>query len=263
LLLGSLADFDPSQALPHADMPELERAVLHRVAEIDAEVREKYAAYDFQGVWTTVFTFATVNLSAYYFDVRKDALYCDAADSTRRRAALTVLDQLFHRIVTWLAPILVFTMEEAWLERFPGEMSSVHLQDMPETPAEWMDAELWTRAEMLREVRRVVTGALELERQAGRIGASLEAAPHVYVTPEQAAMIGDRAAFADLCITSDIRISTEPAPDEAFTLSDVPGVAVVFASAEGQKCQRCWKILPDVGGHAHPGVCARCDAALG
>jgi len=262
-LLGSLADHDPAQAVAHADMPELERAVLHRVAEIDAEVRAKYAAYDFQGVWTTVFTFATVTLSAYYFDVRKDVLYCDAEDSPRRRAALTVLDHLFHRLVTWLAPILVFTMEEAWLERFPGADSSVHLQDMPQTPADWLDPDLWARAETLREMRRVVTGALELERQAGRIGASLEAAPHLYVTQAHAAAIGDRAAFADLCITSDIRVSTAPAPDEAFTLADVPGVAVVFAPAEGSKCLRCWKVLPDVGTHRHEGTCARCDAALG
>ncbi|MEE4119040.1 MAG: class I tRNA ligase family protein, partial [Paracoccaceae bacterium] len=261
-LLGSLADYDPARAVAPADMPELERAVLHRLAEIDADVRAKYARYDFQGVWTQVFTFATVTLSAYYFDVRKDALYCDAEDSTRRLACLTVLDALFHRLVTWLAPMLVFTMEEAWLERFPGEDSSVHLQDMPATPADWRDPELWARMERLREVRRVVTGALEIERQAGRIGASLEAAPHVYVTPEIAALIPDRGGFADLCITSDIRISTEPAPDEAFTLAEVPGVAVVVAPAEGQKCQRCWKVLPDVGHHAHPGVCARCDAAL-
>jgi isoleucyl-tRNA synthetase len=243
-------------------MPELERAILHRLEGLDREVRARYSAYDFQEVWTRVFTFATVDLSAYYFDIRKDALYCDAADSLRRRACLTVLDALFHRLVTWLAPVLVFTMEEVWLERFPGAESSVHLQDMPATPEAWRDDALGARMETVRQVRRVVTGALEIERQAGRIGASLEAAPHVYVTDELADLL-DRDSFADLCITSDIRISTEPAPEEAFFLSDVPGVAVVVAPAEGRKCQRCWKILPDVGEHGHAEVCARCDAALG
>ncbi|MEM1429405.1 MAG: isoleucine--tRNA ligase [Pseudomonadota bacterium] len=261
-LLGSLADYDPADAVPVADMPELEQFVLHRVAEIDKEVRARYAVYDFQGVWQSVFTFATVSLSSYYFDVRKDALYCDGVDSLRRRAALTVLDSLYHRLVTWLAPILVFTMEEVWLERFPGDGASVHLQDMPETPSDWLNPELFAKAEQLRDVRRVVTGALEIERQEGRIGASLEAAPHVYVTPEKAALI-DRESFADLCITSDVQISTEPAPQEAFTLSDVPDVAVVFARAEGTKCQRCWKVLPDVGAHTHPATCARCNAVLG
>ncbi|MEM9901768.1 MAG: isoleucine--tRNA ligase [Pseudomonadota bacterium] len=261
-LLGALDGYDPADAVPLAEMPELERAVLHRVAEIDQEVREKYNGYDFQGVWQSVFTFATVNLSAYYFDVRKDALYCDGAGSVRRRACLTVLDALYHRLVTWLAPILVFTMEEVWLERFPGAGSSVHLQDMPATPEDWRDEALAAKAEILRNVRRVVTGALEVARQDGVIGASLEAAPHVYVDRETAALI-DRAAFADLCITSDVTISTDPAPEEAFTLADVGGVAVVFARAEGAKCQRCWKVLPDVGTHRHPGTCARCNAVLG
>ncbi len=261
-ILGGLAHWDEGLRVEPSEMPELERAILHRLEALDREVRARYASYDFQDVWTRVFTFATVDLSAYYFDIRKDALYCDAADSLRRRACLTVLDTLFHKLVTWLAPMLVFTMEEVWLERFPGEDSSVHLQDMPEAPEAWRDDALAARMERVRQVRRVVTGALEIERQAGRIGASLEAAPHVHVTPEIAGML-DRDSFADLCITSDIRISTEPAPEEAFTLSDVPGVAVVVARAEGAKCGRCWKILPDVGHHAHPGVCARCDAALG
>ena len=261
-ILGGLAHWDEGLRVEPAEMPELERAILHRLEALDREVRARYAAYDFQEVWTRVFTFATVDLSAYYFDIRKDALYCDPADSLRRRACLTVLDALFHRLVTWLAPMLVFTMEEVWLERFPGEDSSVHLQDMPKTPALWRDEALAARMERVRQVRRVVTGALEIERQAGRIGASLEAAPHVYVSEEVAGLL-ERETFADLCITSDMRISTEPAPDEAVTLPDVPGVAVVAARAEGAKCQRCWKVLPDVGHHARPGVCARCDAALG
>ncbi len=122
-------------------MPELERWVLHRLAELDHKVRTGYAAYDFQGVFQALFTFATVDLSAFYFDIRKDALYCDGA-SPRRDAARTVLDILFHRLTTWLAPILVFTMEDVWLERFPGDDSSVHLQDFPDTPADWLDEPL-------------------------------------------------------------------------------------------------------------------------
>ncbi len=117
-----------------SSMPELERWVLHRLAELDDLVREGYAAYDFQRVFQALFNFATVELSSFYFDIRKDALYCDPEGGLRRRAARTVLDILFHRLTTWLAPILVFTMEEVWLERFPGEGSSVHLVDFPETP---------------------------------------------------------------------------------------------------------------------------------
>ena len=262
-LLGNVAHHDPAQAVDPAEMPELERLILHRLAELDELVRKGFAAYDFQGVFQAIFSFATVDLSAFYFDVRKDALYCDPADGHVRRSALTVLDLLYHRLASWLAPILPFTMEEVWLERFPGAASSVHLEDFPATPAAWRDPELAARAETLRALRRVVTGAIEVERREKRIGASLEAAPIVYLSPELAGIVPDREEFATLCITSDIGITTDPAPEDAFRLPEVPGVAVKVAPAGGGKCERCWKVLPDVGTHAHPGTCGRCDAALG
>ena len=202
----------------------------------------------------------TVELSAFYFDIRKDALYCDG-DTLRRRAARTVLDILFHRLTTWLAPILVFTMEEVWLERNPGEESSVHLVDMPETPVAWRDEALAAKWATIRQVRRVVTGALEVERTAKVIGASLEAAPVVHVSADVADVLGT-VAFDDLCITSGISVTSEAAPDDAFTVPEISDVAVVFAKAEGAKCQRCWKVLPDVGLFARPGVCERCNTAL-
>ena len=261
-LLGNLHGFSEDERIAPSDMPELERWVLHRMAELDHQVRKGYAAYDFQGVFQTVFTFATVELSAFYFDIRKDALYCDG-DSARRRAARTVLDLLFHRLTTWLAPVLVFTMEEVWLERFPGEDSSVHLQDMPETPADWLDEPLAAKWAGIRQVRRVVTAALEIQRQDKVIGASLEAAPVVHVRDD--AVLADlrTVEFQDICITSAVTLTGDPIPSTAFRLPEIEGVGVVFERAEGEKCQRCWKILPDVGLHAHPGTCARCNGALG
>ena len=259
-MLGSLADFSEADRVDPADMPELEQWVLHRLSELDQTVRDGYAAYDFQGVFSAVFTFATVDLSAFYFDVRKDALYCDG-DTVRRRAARTVLDILFHRLTKWLAPVLVFTMEEVWLERFGGDESSVHLEDFVETPAEWRNDALAEKWATIRKVRRVVTGALEVERTAKVIGASLEAAPTVYVDADTARIL-ETVSFEDLCITSGISVSTDAAPEGAFVVEDVADVAVVFAKADGDKCQRCWKILPDVGQHAHAGVCGRCSEAL-
>ena len=245
-----------------AEMPELERWVLHRIAETDARVREGYRAYDFQGVWQAVFGLATGDLSSFYFDVRKDALYCDADGSPRRRACLFVLGELFERLTAWLAPILPFTAEEVWLERRPGEDSSIHLEDMPAIPEGWRDDALAARWEAIRRVRRVVTGALEEARRDKAIGASLEAAPAVHVDAATADFL--RAVpFEEICIVSGIAVSEEPAPEGAFALPDAPGVAVAFARAEGEKCLRCWRILPDVGTHAHPGVCARCDDTLG
>ena len=261
--LSNLAGYAGDEALPVGEMPELEAWILHRLAELDQAVRDGYAAYNFQGVFREIFQFATVDLSAFYFDIRKDALYCDPADSIRRRACRTVLDLLFHRLSTWLAPMLVFTAEDVWLHRFPGDDSSVHLQDFPDTPRDWLNPELAQKWEEIRRVRRVVTGALEIERQEKRIGSSLAAAPVVYIEDDALRASISRDDFADICITSGIRVEAGSAPDTAFTLDGEPGIAVVPAPAEGTKCERCWKVLDDVGTHAHPATCARCNAALG
>ncbi|MEO9819060.1 MAG: isoleucine--tRNA ligase [Paracoccaceae bacterium] len=260
-MLGSLGDFTEDMRVDPADMPELERWVLHRTAELDQTVREGYAKFDFQGVFSALFNFATVDLSAFYFDIRKDALYCDG-DTVRRRAALSVLDLLFERLTTWLAPILVFTMEDVWLSRFPGEDSSVHLRDFPDTPAAWRDEALAEKWSAIRRVRRVVTGALEVQRTDKVIGASLEAAPVVHVDAATADIL-KTVDFDDLCITSAINVTTDPSPDNAFRMPEIADIGVVFEKAEGEKCQRCWKVLPDVGQFGHAGVCGRCNTALG
>jgi len=264
-MLGALGDWDVAGRVEASDMPELERWVLHRLAVLDAEVRKGYAAYDFQGVFQKLFTFATSDLSAFYFDIRKDALYCDAADSPRRRAALTVLDALFHRLTTWLAPILTFTMEEVWLNRFPGPDSSVHLMDFPPTPADWRDDALAAKWSKIRAARRVVTGALEIERREKVIGASLEAAPVLYIADPEIAAAVKSVDMADLCITSGLTLVEGDPPADAFRLEGPaadPGIGVVFAPAPGAKCLRCWKVLEDVGRHEHQQTCQRCDSVL-
>ena len=261
-ILGSLNDFSESDRTAPADMPPLERWVLSKLAELDVTVREGYRAFDFQGVFSAVFNFATVDLSAFYFDIRKDALYCDG-DTLRRRSARTVLDILFHRLTTWLAPILVFTMEEVWLERNPGDESSVHLVDIPVTPVDWLDETLMATVAHIRRVRRVVTAALEVQRTDKVIGSSLEASPIVHVDDVETRKLLKQIDMDDLCITSGLQLTGDPAPAEAFRLPEIEGVGVVFEKAEGEKCQRCWKILPDVGRHRHAGVCSRCDEALG
>ena len=259
-ILGNLNGWDESERVERDEMPELEQLMLHRMRELDAVVREGYNKYDFQGVFQQVFHFCTVDLSSFYFDVRKDVLYCDGADSMRRRAARTLLDLLFFRLTTWLAPMLCFTMEDVWLNRL-GD-GSVHLEDIPETPENWRNDELSARSQKVRMIRRVVTGALEGKRQDKTIGSSLEAAPTVYLSEELAQIVTNPETFADLCITSQITLTTDAAPADAFTLDDAPGIAVSFGMAEGEKCERCWKILPDVGSHSHASTCARCNEAL-
>ncbi len=262
-MLANLAEFDEDERLDDADMPELECYMLARLAELDALVRTGYAEYDFNRVFTALFTFCTNDLSAVYFDIRKDALYCDPKSSPRRRAARTVLDELFRCIVKWLAPILCFTMEEAWLLRFPGETSSVHLQLFEPLPDSWLDPALVEKWSRIRALRRVVTGALEIARRDKVIGASLEAAPVLYLADEK-----DRALFrsvdlAEIAITSQAGIEAGEGPADAFRLPDVPGAAVAFRHAEGRKCARCWMILPEVGTIAgHEDLCRRCSDAI-
>jgi len=260
-MLANLAGFDEAERIGADEMPELERYILAKLAELDALVRHGYAEYDFNRVFAALFNFCTNELSAFYFDIRKDALYCDPLNARRRRAARTVLDETFRRVVTWLAPILCFTMEEAWTLRFAGD--SVHLQDFAPPPAAWQSSALIEKWNRIRALRRVVTGALEIARRDKVIGASLEAAPVLYLSEasDEDALKG--ADLAEIAITSAAHIATRPPPPEAFNLPDVPGVAATFHHAEGEKCARCWMILPEVGKNpAHPDLCNRCTGAV-
>ncbi|HYJ58807.1 MAG TPA: isoleucine--tRNA ligase [Methyloceanibacter sp.] len=246
-LLGNLAHYRPSLAVAYADMPELERYMLSRLAELDEVVRAGYGAFDFKRIFHALLNFAVNDLSAFYFDIRKDALYCDPYDSVTRRAALTVLDLVFESLTAWLAPMLCFTMEEAWLNRFPGERDSVHLRQFPEMPIAWRDERLAEKWRKVRQVRRVVTGALEIERKEGRIGSSLEAAPKVYVADRELRAALSGVDLAEIAITSGARLLLGEGPGDAFRLDEVKGVAVMFERAKGTKCARSWKILEQVG----------------
>ncbi|WP_285293652.1 isoleucine--tRNA ligase [Aureimonas altamirensis] len=244
-MLGTLAH-DKGETVPVADMPELERLMLHRLSELETLVLKSYDAFDFKRIARALLDFAVVELSAFYFDIRKDALYCDAPSSLRRKAALQVVREIFDRLVTWLAPLLPFTMEEAWLARHP-QAKSVHLEQFRPAGADWRDDALAGRWRDVKRVRRVVTGALEEERRAKHIGSSLEAAPVVYIEDPDLAALLESLDLAEIAITSGIAVTTAPPPAEAFRLADTPGVAVVNRLAEGRKCARSWKIAPDVG----------------
>ncbi len=262
-MLANLAGFDEAERIAAGEMPELERYMLAKLAELDGLVRNGYAQYDFNKVYNALFTFCTNELSAFYFDIRKDSLYCDPIGSPRRRAARTTTDEIFRRVVTWLAPMLCFTMEEAWLLRFPGESESVHLHTFLETPSAWAAPALIEKWNRIRTLRRVVTGALEIARRDKVIGASLEAAPVLYVSDEADAAILGGVDFAEIAITSGAHVTTREPPSDAFTLPEVAGVAAAFHHAEGDKCARCWMILPEVGKNAaHPDLCNRCAGAV-
>ncbi len=262
-MLGTLAH-DDGGTVPLAEMPELERLMLNRLAELDAVVRAGYDAFDFKRVMRTLLDFMVVELSSFYFDIRKDALYCEAPSSAKRKASVQVVRHLFDCLVKWLAPMLPFTMEEAFLKRYPAQ-ESVHLEQFPTVPAEWRDAGLEKKWRMVRDVRRVVTGALEIERSKKTIGSSLEAVPLVHMSNARIKSEIAGVDMAEICITSGWDVSHEPAPADAFVLPEVAGVAVIVKNAAElglQKCARSWRFTADVGeDEAFPDVSAR-DAAV-
>jgi isoleucyl-tRNA synthetase len=262
-MLGSLAHFREEERIAFEKMPELERFILHRLAELDGDIRDAYAGFDYKRVVALLNAFMTSELSAFYFDIRKDALYCDPISSVKRKSALTALDATFRCVAAWIAPILAFTAEEAWLSRYRSEAGSVHLETFPEVPRAWRDDALAERWGKVRRVRRVVTGALEIERAQKRIGSSLEAAPVVHVAdPDLFAALAD-IDFAEICITSGIEVRRGDGPPEAFRLDEVKEVAVVPALAKGRKCARSWKISPLVGSDPeYPEVTPRDAQAL-
>jgi isoleucyl-tRNA synthetase len=261
-MLGNLAHFEAADKVAYEKMPELERLMLHRLAELDPLIGAAYAEFDYKRIFAALNGFMTSDLSAFYFDIRKDALYCDPYTSITRKACLTVLDHLFRATVTWLAPMLCFTAEEAWLARDPAAQS-VHLEDFMSVPPSWRDDVLAEKWRKLRNLRRVVTGALELERAAKRIGSSLEAAPVIYVADTDLFGVAVGADLAELCITSAATLVEGEGPAAAFRLDDVRGVAVEPRRAEGKKCARSWKISPAVGADPqYPDVTPRDAQAL-
>ncbi|HEY2210680.1 MAG TPA: isoleucine--tRNA ligase [Bradyrhizobium sp.] len=266
-MLGTLAH-DEGEEVPLEKMPELERLMLHRLSELDEVVRLGYDAFEFKRITRALLDFMVVELSAFYFDIRKDALYCEAPSSVKRKASVQVVRHLFDCLVKWLAPMLPFTMEEAWLDHRPDAVS-VHLDQFPEIPENWKNEALAEKWRKVRQVRRVVTGALEIARAQKVIGSSLEAVP--VVTLDDAALeaaIVD-VDMAEMAITSDLVVVRGGANDKvsagAFTLDDVNGVAVVVEKAEDRglvKCARSWRYTADVGSDPEfPDVSAR-DAAV-
>jgi isoleucyl-tRNA synthetase len=261
-MLGNLAHFHPADRIAPQAMPELERLMLHRLTELDRLVRQAYADFDYKRIFAALNAFMTVDLSAFYFDIRKDALYCDPYSSTTRKSCLTALDQLFRATVCWLAPMLCFTAEEAWLARDPSAQS-VHLEPFPSIPDGWRNDALAEKWRKLRAIRRVVTGALEIERANKRIGSSLEANPVIHVADPDLFAAAVDVDIAELCITSGAVLVEGEGPSDAFRLPDVPGVAVVPRLAEGRKCARSWKISPSVGSDPqYPDVTPRDAQAL-
>ena len=225
--------------------------MLHRLAELDATIQIAIADFDYNRLFSAVHEFCNSDLSAFYFDIRKDSLYCDAKTNAKRQAALWVMNQVFLCLTAWLAPILSFTTEEAWQHYAHRDVPSNHLRTYPKIPAEWKNETLATDWQTLREWRRKVTTQLETLRGNKEIGSSLEVEVEVHVPDAVTQKLLAQSDFSELCIVSGAKVTTG-AEEIKITKRD-----------ETCKCERCWRYLPDVGeDKSHPTLCKRCAAVV-
>ena len=248
-LLGALEGFDKdAETVEVADMPELERYILHLLADMDAKLKQAVLDYDFNSYTRLLSDFANNDLSAFFFDIRKDSLYCDAPTALKRRAYRTVLDTLFHALVRYAAPVLVFTAEEVWGTRYP-DAGSVHLLEWPEVDADWLDPALEAQWVQLRDLRLMVSAEIEPLRRAKELGSSLQANVTLGISD-----VGDRPnltseELAELFIVADVGTETvEHGP-----------VAIVHLTIY-EKCGRCWRHLPKLTEDG--ALCGRCEEVV-
>ncbi len=238
-MLGGLSDFDESERIDPSDMPELERYILHRLALVDAQLKEHINNFAFGPYMRTLSSFAQDDLSAFFFDIRKDCLYCDAPSDPKRRAYRSAMDILFHALTRYIAPVLVFTAEEIWQSRFPDDNDSIHLKVWPEIDAAWQDDALNDKWAFIREARVAVTEAIEPLRRDKIIRSSLEAEVQY---PLQDLPISSEE-FTELCIVADLT-------DGALSVT----------KTEHYKCGRCWRLLPEVSEDGD--LCGRCEDVI-
>ncbi|MGB0934541.1 MAG: isoleucine--tRNA ligase [Alphaproteobacteria bacterium] len=257
-LLGGLSDFTEAERVENtADMPELEQWVLHRLAALDQMMRGCLDDYNFQQWFAELHRFCSVDLSAFYFDIRKDVLYCDAPDDMTRRSMRTVFDHVFKALTKWIAPVLCFTADEAWTNRYGEEASNIHLETFPEITSGWLNNDLDQRIETIRKYRQVMTTALERARKDDMIRSSLQATLQVF---DPKGVIPRDLKWDDIAITSGVAFMEKDIPADAYADEEI---GVIVAVASGDKCQRCWKILDEVGSNAENWeVCGRCAGVV-
>lgn len=261
-LLGALEGYRAPDYFNINTLPTLEKWILHHLKELDQKVRTSIRAFDFLTMYSEIHNFCSVDLSAFYFDIRKDSLYCDNPEGSLRQGILWTFHQIFETLIRWLAPAISFTAEEAWKVRHPEAESSIHeelLQDLPES---WLNPALAQDMVHWRDARRVFTGALEIARNEKMIGSSLAAHLDIYASEDWRQKLKNMD-MAEMAIVSSLAFHSENAPANTFALEDVKGIAVLVSPATGEKCARCWKILPEVGqSHDHPDLCHRCEEAV-
>ena len=255
-LIGNLYEFKENEKIDVDEFPELEKFILHRLWKIDQTIQNCILSYNFHLMFTTLLNFCSNDLSSFYFDIRKDTIYCDSSNSKRRRAARTLLDILYNYIVRWLAPFLVFTCEEAWKSK--GNGLSIHLEEFLKTDIKFKNDVIAKKWAKVKDVRKVITGALEVKRADKTIGSSLESHIDIYLSKEIKEII-ENIDMAEIAITSSATIMTDFKHSSGFSIDDIKDVVVDVKKAKGTKCKRCWKFDSEIN---EIDICKRCSVAI-
>ena len=251
-LLGALNGFEEKEIIDFDEMPELEQWVLHRVAELGKKIEENTEKFNLHDIYTDIHNFCSIDLSAFYFDIRKDTLYCEELNGKERRACRTVMDILFNSLTTWLAPIICFTAEEAWQSRYNDPENSVHLQTYFKPKESWFDQNIATRWTNIREFRSIVTTAIEEKRKDGLLGSSLQAKVIIFTNQNVCDELID-INLSDLFICSDVEININNEIKDN-------NIDVNIELASGGKCLRCWKVVKEVKDDIE--ICNRCKSVI-
>lgn len=258
-LLGALKGYQPPSDIHIKSFPILEQWMLDRLYELNKQFQERAEKFDYLGLYNSIHNFCAIDLSSFYFDIRKDVLYCDDLHSVKRQATLYVMHHIFDNLVRWLAPVLCFTAEEAW-SHYYGDSDSVHLQELQVLPDLWENLQLRAFFETTRAYRRIITGALEQARNNGQVGSSLQAHVEIF---DPTGLLDDERLWEELSIVSQVTISRQDVPQTAYILPEMQQVGVIVHKVVGEKCERCWKVTTEVGQNAQfPTTCHRCSGVL-
>jgi isoleucyl-tRNA synthetase len=256
-ILGNLSDFSEGSSLEYSDLTDLDKYILSQLAILEKNVLRNYEIFEYQKVFTLIFNFCTNELSSFYFDIRKDSLYCDSKSSKIRRSTQTVLDILFHHLLRLLAPILCFTIEEAWQSRM-GSNTSIHNENFCSIDETWIRNDLDESWSFYKKLKRLINGAIEVERKNKTIGSSLEASVILFINDDKKINLVNNEMVEQVSIVSKIEIKKEGLPQNCYTLDDDKSIGVAVSRVDGHKCERCWKYFSNLTDN----VCIRCKEVI-
>ena len=256
-LLGNLNNFNPDSIIDPSDMPNLEQYILTKISILNSELKTLVTKHDYHSIYTKILNFCTLDLSAFYFDIRKDSLYCDNIHSIKRKSASSCLHYIFEFLIKWLSPIISFTAEEAWQARQYSNTQSILRQVINEKDFNYQNQNIEKNFSELKRVRKTITAALEIKRNEKLIGSSLQASVKLFINNGTKEILKD-INLAEMCIVSNVEIyNIEEKTNNCLTFDD-DDIFVEILVAQGEKCQRCWTILPEVKNNMN-NLCQRCD----